>query len=644
MRIFSVCLFLFVLSGALTGQDVELVVTATKEPVPAETLPAAVVVLDSEDLAEKATVSEALDSTLSVRLSALTPGQPALTAPGFGENGSGRISLLLDGVPQNNPDMSSPPLDLVPLFALERIEVLQGPASALYGDGAVGGAVNLVTKVPEALEMELSNRLETTLTNRQSAALGLPIGVGGLLLSVQRDQVFPTRERSDSDQYQLWSKFTYPFVEGEITQEGTVWLAMSRATGQLPGSLTETEYERNPDQAKNTGDEVISTTTKGGAAWVWDAADWRITLPVSASYRAVRSTTASYSAYVDSGLLLVNGEPRFALALGSWAGAEVSWSGGLGISAVRLAVDRFTVNFSALTMAAAIDRWTGSLWNRMEAAWNGRWFLSASLRSEAGYTQASSKQSPKVDGRDVFWPVSGQVGVTWLPAAGTKIGVEAARVFRYPFIDEMINYYGTSGDIFYDDFEAENGYSLSSSLQWHPGWVNASLSGTLLWMDNEVVYDGALYRSVNDDDLVHLTGLVRTVFPALPATEVGTEYAFEMARYVAGPSEGKMVPLVPAHRGRAWIEFAWGTYGMAELSWSASTGFYRGGDAANSQPQISGRQTVDAGITAFLGGKDLRLRLYAKNLTNDRTPTHVYYAGYYPSDGRIAGAMLTWSR
>ncbi len=51
---------------------------------------------------------------------------------------------MRDGIRQNTASQSSRPLDS---FLFERIEVLKGPASLLYGEGAVGGAINYVSKI-----------------------------------------------------------------------------------------------------------------------------------------------------------------------------------------------------------------------------------------------------------------------------------------------------------------------------------------------------------------------------------------------------------------------------------------------------------------------------------------------------------------
>ncbi len=127
----------------------ETIVTATRIPTPAERVPAAVTVLTRTDIEERGyqTLAEALRAVPGMRL--VQQGGPGQPASAFlrGAN-SNLVLVLLDGVPVNDPSEPNGAFnfgnDL--LFDIERIEVVRGPASSLYGSGAIGGVVNLVTR------------------------------------------------------------------------------------------------------------------------------------------------------------------------------------------------------------------------------------------------------------------------------------------------------------------------------------------------------------------------------------------------------------------------------------------------------------------------------------------------------------------
>lgn len=60
--------------------------------------------------------------------------------------GSARSLILINGFPINNPRSGGIDLSFLPVDFIEKIEILRGPASAIYGANAVGGVVNIITK------------------------------------------------------------------------------------------------------------------------------------------------------------------------------------------------------------------------------------------------------------------------------------------------------------------------------------------------------------------------------------------------------------------------------------------------------------------------------------------------------------------
>ncbi|WP_234570479.1 TonB-dependent receptor [Rhodohalobacter sp. 614A] len=65
---------------------------------------------------------------------------------GFSYGVGSRVLLLVDGVPLMGPDDGGMDFDGLPLVQTRQIEVLKSPGSALYGGGALGGVVNIITK------------------------------------------------------------------------------------------------------------------------------------------------------------------------------------------------------------------------------------------------------------------------------------------------------------------------------------------------------------------------------------------------------------------------------------------------------------------------------------------------------------------
>lgn len=123
-----------------------IVVTATRTPLPMNRLGNRVTVLTGADLraAGYATVAEALQGVAGLAV-ARTSGPGSNTAVFLRGGESDYVKVLVDGVPLNEPGGA---YDFAHLTTdnVERIEIVRGPTSVLYGSDAVAGVVQLVTR------------------------------------------------------------------------------------------------------------------------------------------------------------------------------------------------------------------------------------------------------------------------------------------------------------------------------------------------------------------------------------------------------------------------------------------------------------------------------------------------------------------
>jgi vitamin B12 transporter len=135
-------------AGAQDTKKIEpVVVTATKIEEPLERLGASVTVIEEAELRTYNYV-ELGDALRRV------PGVEVLTSGSFGKTTSIRIrganpnqvQVLVDGMRVKSPTLGTAELADITLDQIERIEVVRGPQSTLYGADAIGGVVNIITK------------------------------------------------------------------------------------------------------------------------------------------------------------------------------------------------------------------------------------------------------------------------------------------------------------------------------------------------------------------------------------------------------------------------------------------------------------------------------------------------------------------
>lgn len=127
----------------------EVVVSASKRIQAVQDVPISVSVIDSRVIMEKGTtkLSDALLYTPGVEVN--KDNVSVRGSSGYSYGFGSRMALLLDGYPMLSGDSGEMKLDALPMFNVERIEVIKGAGSALYGTSALGGVINIITQEPQ---------------------------------------------------------------------------------------------------------------------------------------------------------------------------------------------------------------------------------------------------------------------------------------------------------------------------------------------------------------------------------------------------------------------------------------------------------------------------------------------------------------
>ena len=166
----------------------ELTVTATRTETRVADTPASVVVLTREDVANAAapTIDDALRQVAGFTLFRRTgsrvanPTSQGVTLRGVGASGASRALVLDDGVPLNDPFGGWVYWGRVPRVALERVEVLRGGASDLYGSSAMGGVIQFIRRKQPALSIDASGGSQETGSLSVFGAMQRGLWSGGL--------------------------------------------------------------------------------------------------------------------------------------------------------------------------------------------------------------------------------------------------------------------------------------------------------------------------------------------------------------------------------------------------------------------------------------------------------------------------------
>lgn len=159
-----------------------VVITATGTQRQNSTLPANVSVITQEDI-RKSTAQTLPDvfrhlAGIDVREEFGDFSNTAVDIRGFGEVAAANTLIMVDGRKINRSDLAGVNYSIVPLNRVKRIEVYRGGRSVLYGNGATGGVINIITdnEREDGHTLRLNSEFGTQETYRYSAILEGKIG------------------------------------------------------------------------------------------------------------------------------------------------------------------------------------------------------------------------------------------------------------------------------------------------------------------------------------------------------------------------------------------------------------------------------------------------------------------------------------
>ena len=234
----------------------EIIVTATRLDQAARSVPAAISVVSGDEI-QQARQQLALDEAL-----AKVPGvffqnrynfaqDLRISIRGFGARsnfGVRGIKILVDGIPETLADGQSQ-VDSIDLASVRQVEVLRGPASALYGNAA-GGVISIQSERGSA-EPYADARIAVGDYGYRKYQVKTAGAVGRLdyLVSLSDLQIDGYREHSEAENTQLNSRFLFRLSDN--TEVGWAISATDQPVSNDPGGVTRADAAANPRGARD---------------------------------------------------------------------------------------------------------------------------------------------------------------------------------------------------------------------------------------------------------------------------------------------------------------------------------------------------------------------------------------------------------
>ena len=201
-----------------------VVVSAARTEQSTLTTPASISVISREQIEASGArhINEVLRGQGGVQINDLYGDGSRATVDmrGFGDTAGSNTLILVDGRRLNNPDIATPDLNSIALEDVERIEIVQGSAGVLFGDQAVGGVINVITRKPGALRhsLKLSAGSYNTLQLHAMTSQALDSGVN-YLLSLDARESDNYRDHNEASYLNGFGKLGYEYETGSVFGE-----------------------------------------------------------------------------------------------------------------------------------------------------------------------------------------------------------------------------------------------------------------------------------------------------------------------------------------------------------------------------------------------------------------------------------------
>ncbi|RLC27787.1 MAG: hypothetical protein DRH32_09845 [Deltaproteobacteria bacterium] len=554
---------------------------------------------------------------------------------GFGETANRHVAVVINGRRVNPIDQAGVNWSIIPVENIERIEVLHGSGSVLYGDNAMGGVINIITKRGgEGSKFQAEMAAGTDNTSKMRVGGGFSEGPVGLNLGYTEYQTDGYRDRSELNRKNLYGN-----LQADLTDSFSVFcdLSASDSEYQLPGALTKTQMDADRTQSVNPNDEGESKKIAFAFGSEKDFGQYG-TVKINFSYsdEDINSDMASWWSYMifdvqTLGLTsqyilennLVERDNRLTLGVDFYNTQYEAWRGGFKGDQSN------NYNHTKKTLAGYLQdefNLTDSLLLNVGARYEKPEIdLSADIAEVPGpYGHPAVRTDEKMDDGEWAW----NVGLAYSFLSGSKLYGRVYRSFRYPVVDEFTSYY--TGEINKDlkqetsmGYEAGIGLALFSKLK-------LNLRGYMMDVTDEIAWSGI--RNENLDETRHVGGEVDFTYQATDFMALYGGGGYSNAEFTKGANDGKDIPLVPDWKANGGLDFKFANGLRYRVQYNYVGKQYFGSDYGNDYDKMDSHNTVDM----YLSYDFKRFEIFANatNVFNEEYSDSGFYRSWVtPPDG-----------
>lgn len=549
----------------------EMVVTATRDKEEVRRIPAHVTVITEREIRESGATSliEVLERVEGIHFRDFSGNSPqaSIDMRGFGgDNPFGKSLILLDGRRLNRPDMSSINWLEIPLSQVEKVEVVRGTGSVMYGDGAVAGVINIITRKGAGKPTVGAQALIGSYgLHDEKLWISGTRGKLSYALSGTNRFSFGYRERSKTSFQGGGLELGY---ELSPRLRAFVGVDFAQTQYELPGALTKAEmainrrqYQpgHNNDDAKDRDGGVNGRLEADFGAW------GRMSVNLAQSQRTVETNMDSWWQWVNYHMTTSAINPQYIWEKALTAYLKNKLTIGFDYRYEPYKKDLYADREKNSKKAwADLDKTAAGVYLRDELTLGERFILAGGYRKErtlieGSYTDTTSPADCFYDREKIYNAEAWEVGITYLLGKKSRLFSRYSTVYRIPFLDEVASITGLPGTGFLSNLEKEKGRSWEVGMELYPlSNLKWGVTAYRIDMSDEITYVGTFPTGYNQNigHSRHEGVEINISWLPVKMLRLYGNFTYQKASFEDGEYNKRELPLVPNRMANLGMEIA----------------------------------------------------------------------------------------
>lgn len=469
--------------------------------------------------------------------------------------------VLLDGIPQNKGKDKLVDWDLISLDNIERVEIIRGPVSALYGDNAMSGVINIITKKPTAdAEAQISASYGSYHTQDYKISIAGPFKKAAYDFGLSTKTTDGFRRHGDYENTGVNLKMDYFSDEEQDLDLSLDYV--EKENGAYPWAITEAQINQDRRHARPGTENDKSENKKSDASLTYNRNFTDASKASGTFYYRDENGESFYTsgAAANSTKEQLENENAYGLLLRFNAETEIfkkkhSFAAGVDMEKENFDYEEYSAPYQLrgrLVSDYEVNREKAAPYMRDEIEiFEPLKFITGMRHDWINFDFSDYKnQSASKERGMTKWTCSS--GIIYSYKENSSLYANYGQAFRTPTIGQMWTY----GSFSNPDLNPEEAVNYEMGAR-HCFKEYLKTDVSLYWMnlDSEIWYDAAERKYKNCGETSHKGIEAALDYKIIKNLNGFLNYAYTRAKNENGDFDGKYLTNIPLHKGSLGLEF-----------------------------------------------------------------------------------------